>query len=73
MPGYSDILIGYAERDPRREHLLTKYAGDCVSCGVRVYVVPSAFEILRRDDCDASLVCFQCDEKYPEDRQRIMT
>ena len=74
MPGYSDLLVGYRERDPVRTQLNldTKYAGDCVSCGNRVYVTPSGFDILRRDDCDARLVCTFCNERYPEEWERAM-
>lgn len=72
MPGYSDLLIGYREGDPRRGETFTKYAGRCVSCGCRTYVLPSGFEILQRDDCDARLLCFQCDDKYPDEWTRAM-
>ena len=72
MPGLSDLLVGYREGDPLRGEYLTKFAGRCYSCGNRVYVVPSAFDILRRDDCDARLICRQCDARYPGEWQRVM-
>lgn len=72
MPPLSDLIVGYREGDPIRGELITKYAGRCVSCGNRTYVVPSAFDILRRDDCDARLLCSFCDRKYPEEWTRVM-
>jgi hypothetical protein len=65
MPGYSDILVGYRESDEYRNITLMRYAGRCVSCGSRVHVVPSAFDILQREDCDARLICNVCDHLYP--------
>jgi hypothetical protein len=66
MPGYSDILVGYRESDEFRNITLMRYAGRCISCGARVHVVPSAFDILQRDDCDARLLCNVCDHVYPQ-------
>jgi hypothetical protein len=65
MPGYSDMIVGYRESGPQRNITLMRYAGRCVSCGCRVHVVPSAFDILQRDDCDAVLLCDVCDHNYP--------
>jgi hypothetical protein len=72
VPALSDLLVGWRERDPIRNELLTKYAGRCYSCGNRVFVPPSAFEILRRDDCDARLICSFCDRRYPDEWPRVM-
>ena len=72
MPGLSDLLVGYRERDPVRAELMTRYAGRCYSCGTRVYVVPSGFDILQRDDCDARLICSFCDRRYPGEWERVM-
>ena len=72
MPAYSDLLVGYAESEEYRNITLMRYAGRCISCGRRVHVVPSAFEILRRDDCDAKLICRQCDRKWPDEWTRIL-
>jgi hypothetical protein len=72
LPGYSDILVGYSESDERRNITLMRYAGRCISCSNRVYVVPSAFDILQRDDCDAKLLCFTCDNKWPGHWERAM-
>lgn len=72
MPGYSDLLVGYREGDPFRQETFTKYAGRCISCGNRTHVTPSGFEILSRDDCDAKLICRQCDNKYPDEWVRAM-
>jgi hypothetical protein len=65
MPAYSDLLVGYAESSEERNITLMRYAGRCISCGRRVHVVPSAFDILQRDDCDAKLICMECDRKHP--------
>lgn len=72
MPGYSDILLGYRESDEYRNITLMRYAGRCVSCGSRVYVTPSGFDVLQRDDCDAVLLCTVCDRKYPDEWTRMM-
>lgn len=63
-----DIVVGLRERDPRRTELNmdTKYAGRCISCSCAVYVLPSAFDVLTRDDCDPVLICSFCDDKYPD-------
>lgn len=72
MPGYSDLLVGFHESDEYRNITLMRYAGRCISCGRRVYVLPSAFEILQRDDCDAKLICRACDHLYPDEWTRAM-
>jgi hypothetical protein len=72
MAGYSDLLVGYRESDEYRNVTLMRYAGRCISCGARVHVVPSGFEILQRDDCDARLVCNICDRLYPDEYERVM-
>lgn len=71
MPPISDLLVGYRERDPIRAELDTRYAGRCLSCNSRVFVTPSGFDILRRDDCDARLICNFCDRRYPDEWTRL--
>lgn len=73
MPEYSDLLVGYRESDPAHNITMMRYAGRCISCGNRVHVVPSAFEILQRDDCDAKVVCFDCQRKYPDEWERLFS
>lgn len=68
-----DVLMGYRESGPNRNVTLMRYAGRCYSCGARVHVVPSGFEILRRDDCDARLICDVCYQRYPEDWERAFS
>lgn len=57
---YHDALMGYSESGPNRNITMMRYAGRCVGCSVRVHVVPSAFELLQRDDTDAALFCEHC-------------
>lgn len=70
--GISDLLVGYRESDEARNITFMRYAGRCISCGARTYVVPSAFEILKRDDCDAKMLCNVCDHIYPQYWERVM-
>lgn len=72
MPEYSDALMGYRESGPNRNVTLMRYAGRCVSCGYRVHVVPSGFDILKSGDCDAVLVCDVCYAKYPHEWEMAM-
>jgi hypothetical protein len=69
---YSDVLMGYRESGPMRDITLMRYAGRCVSCGCRVHVVPSGFDVLRSGDSDARMVCDVCYAKYPDDWEMAM-
>jgi hypothetical protein len=57
---FHDILMGYSESGPNRNITLMRYAGRCIGCGVRVHVVPSAFDRLRDGDSDPALACEKC-------------
>jgi hypothetical protein len=73
MPAYSDLLMGYRESGPEANITLMRYAGRCIFCNYRVHVVPSGFDILQRDDCDAKLVCKECYETAgPDELERAM-
>lgn len=67
MAGYSDILMGYRESGPEHDIVMMRYAGRCIFCSCRVHVVPSGFDVLQRDDCDARLVCNVCYHLAGED------
>jgi hypothetical protein len=69
---YDDILMGYSESGPMRNITLMRYAGRCVSCGVRVHVVPSAFDLLQSSDSDPALICEKCYERHSDDLERAM-
>lgn len=56
----SDLLMGYSESGPMHNITLMRYAGRCISCNVRVHVVPSGFDVLRSEDSDASMICEKC-------------
>lgn len=70
---YDDILMGYRESGPERNITMMRYAGRCVSCGCRVHVVPSGFDILKSSNCDAALICDVCYHLHGEDLERAMS
>ena len=73
MPVLPELVTAVAERDPERTlrqcDLASggKYAGDCVSCGVRCFVNHSAYELFRSWDHDPKVICRQCEERYPDE------
>lgn len=67
-----DVLVGYSESSEGRDITMMKYAGRCYSCSRRVYIVPSGFDIMRRDDCDPILICFDCDRRWPDAWTRVL-
>lgn len=73
MPPIEELLVAVAERDPERTlrqcDLASggKYAGDCISCGVRCFVNHSAWEMFRSWDHDPRVICRQCDARYGEE------
>jgi hypothetical protein len=67
-----DCLVGYRESGPERDIVMMKYAGRCYSCNCRVYIVPSGFDIMRRDDCDPILICNVCDHLHPGAWERVL-
>jgi hypothetical protein len=72
MPGPSDILMGYRESGPERDIVMMRYAGRCITCGHKVYVVPSGFDVLKDSDSDAKMVCNICYYHPEADWERYM-
>lgn len=79
MPGFDELLVGYAERDPLLETISVgdrraSYGGNCLSCGRPVFFNPSAFPILSGSDHDPRVVCRLCDMLHgPEIEQAMVT
>lgn len=72
MPGPDDILMGYRESGPERDIVMMKYAGRCILCNNKTYVVPSGFERLRDSDSDPQMVCNVCWNDPTFDWERYM-
>lgn len=69
---FHDVLMGYGENSASRDRYMTTYAGRCVSCGTRTYVVPSAWNRLRDSDSDPVMVCDYCWPRVSDDLERAM-
>jgi transcription elongation factor Elf1 len=70
--GVSDILMGYRESGPERDIVMMRYAGRCIFCGHKVYVVPSGFDVLKDGDSDAKMACNICYNDPDLDIDRYM-
>lgn len=77
MPGFDELLVGYAERDPLLETISVgdrraSYGGRCVSCGRPVFFNPSAFELFRGSDHDPKVCCRVCDVLHRDEIEGAM-
>ena len=77
MPGFDELLVGYAERDPLLETIgvgdrRASYGGNCLGCNRPVFFNPSAFPLLRGGDHDPKVVCRHCDTLHRDEIEAAM-